>query len=469
MLGIAMHITIETLWKKGKNKTQIASVTGHDWKTVDKTIRALEQGHYPEKKPHPRQLDSHKEQILKYLESDLSGKRIFEELSKSGIKTSYSTLKDFIATIKKRENVCIRFHTEPGKEVQVDFGYVGLTRDNSGHKRKTWVFNMRLSYSRMDYYQKVYDQKVETFIQCHENAFKYFGGVPEYVMVDNLKAAILEANFYEVAYQELYKKFAEHYSFKILPCRVRQPQEKGKVESGIKYIKRNFFAGRVFANSEDLDRQLRNWLDKTCNARVHGTTRKIPLEVFKEQEADKLLTIPANAFTIPDIGQRKVYHDCHVYFQYNYYSVPFEFVGKNVDIEASENIIRVFSDGRQIAVHARNKGRGEFITDNSHYPPYKCHLSTEYQEHYQLKMREIGANAEQMFFYIVKLHPREWNRTVSGILSLKKDYPPSVIDLSCKRALCYGVNNFSSIRNICKTGAYNQPSEFNAEVFYAGN
>lgn len=178
MLGIAMHITIETLWKKGKNKTQIASVTGHDWKTVDKTIRALEQGHYPEKKPHPRQLDSHKELILKYLESDLSGKRIFEELSKSGIKTSYSTLKDFIATIKKRENVCIRFHTEPGKEVQVDFGYVGLTRDNSGHKRKTWVFNMRLSYSRMDYYQKVYDQKVETFIQCHENAFKYFGGVP---------------------------------------------------------------------------------------------------------------------------------------------------------------------------------------------------------------------------------------------------------------------------------------------------
>lgn len=288
-------------------------------------------------------------------------------------------------------------------------------------------------------------------------------------MVDNLKAAILEANFYEVAYQELYKKFAEHYSFKILPCRVRQPQEKGKVESGIKYIKRNFFAGRVFANSEDLDRQLKNWLDKTCNARVHGTTRKIPLEVFKEQEADKLLPIPANAFTIPDIGQRKVYHDCHVYFQYNYYSVPFEFVGKNVDIEASENIIRVFSDGRQIAVHARNKGRGEFITDNSHYPPYKCHLSTEYQEHYQLKMREIGANAEQMFFYIVKLHPREWNRTVSGILSLKKDYPPSVIDLSCKRALCYGVNNFSSIRNICKTGAYNQPSEFNAEVFYAGN
>lgn len=465
MLGLSMNITIETLWKLGRNKTEISQSTGHDWKTVSKTIKCLEKGQYPKKKPHPRQLDNYKSEILEYLEKDLTGKRIYEELCSRGIKTSYSTVKDYIATIKKRENVCIRFHTAPGEESQVDFGYVGLTKDSSGKKKKTWVFNMRLSYSRLDYYEKVYDQKVETFIQCHEHAFKYFNGVPEFVKIDNLKAAILEANFYEVGYQTLYKQFADYYGFKPLPCRVRQPQEKGKVESGIKYVKRNFFAGRTFTDEDDLDRQLKNWLDKTCNTRIHGTTRQVPIEVFKQEEVHKLLPLQGKSFVIPDVGQRKVYHDCHVYFEYNYYSVPFDYVGKTVDIEATEHIVKILYNCKQIALHARNNSKGKFITDSSHYPPYKCHLSTEYQERYQVKMREIGASAEQMFFSILEAYPAEWNRTVCGILSLKKQYPAEVIDMSCKRALCYGIKNFSGIKNICKSGAYNQPSEFSAEVY----
>ena len=130
-------------------------------------------------------------------------------------------------------------HTLPGEEAQVDFGYLGLTY-YKGKKRKTWVFNMRLSYSRLDYYEIVYDQRVETFIQGHINAFYYFAGIPQYVKIDNLKAAILKANFYEPIYQELYKNFAYHYGFHPLPCRVRRPNDKGKVESGIKYVKNNF-------------------------------------------------------------------------------------------------------------------------------------------------------------------------------------------------------------------------------------
>jgi len=328
---------------------------------------------------------------------------------------------------------------------------------------------MKLSYSRFDYYEKVYNQTVETFVQCHEHAFKYFNGVPKYVKIDNLKAAVLEANFYETNYQVLYKKFADYYGFSPLPCRVREPQEKGKVESGIKYVKRNFFAGRTFKDGDDLDKQLKNWLQKTCNVRVHGTTRKIPIEVYKQEEAQKLLPLPEKSFAIPNVGQRKVYHDCHVYFEYNYYSVPFDYVGKMVDIEATENLVKILYNTRQIAIHGRSKDRGEFITNKSHYPPYKNHLSTEYQESYQAKMKEIGTNAEQMFFYIVQTHPCEWNRTVMGILNLKKEYSAEVIDKSCRRALCYGISNYSRIKNICKSGAYNQPSEFNAEVYHAFN
>jgi len=172
-------------------------------------------GTYPIKNPHPNKLDNYKEQILKLLEQNLSGVRIFEELTAAGINTSYASVKKYIVEIKGGKNICIRFHTKAGEEAQVDFGYVGLGFDKNNARRKCWVFNMRLSYSRLDYYERVFDQKVETFIQCHINAFKFFGGIPQCIKIDNLKAAILEAHFYEPVYQELYKQFATYYGFNL--------------------------------------------------------------------------------------------------------------------------------------------------------------------------------------------------------------------------------------------------------------
>ena len=208
MIGGAMVTTIMTLWERYKNKTKIAEMTGHDWKTVDKIIKS---GGKHEKKLHPRKLDTYREQILKWIEEGMSNVRILETLRAGGISVGKTAVRNYTAEIKKRENVFVRIETKPGEEAQVDFGYVGITPDDEGKQRKTWIFNMRLSYSRLDYYEKVYDQRVETFILCHINAFRYFGGIPEYVKIDNLKAAILEANFYAPVYQYLYKAFADCY------------------------------------------------------------------------------------------------------------------------------------------------------------------------------------------------------------------------------------------------------------------
>jgi len=277
--------------------------------------------------------------------------------------------------------------------------------------------------SLLDYYEKVYDQRVETFIQCHINAFKYFRGVPEYVKIDNLKAAILKANFYEPVYQRLYESFAQHYGFRPHPCRVRKPNDKGKVESGIKYVKSNFFLGRRFKDGKDVDRKLRNWLEYTCNQRLHGTTRKIPRQVFEREERQKLSPLPPKEFSMLKVGKRKVYHDCHIYVGYNYYSVPFEYVGKEVEIEVGKDLLRIYHQGRQIAVHTLLKGKGGFSTNKAHYPKYKMYSDTEYQEHYQVKMARIGEYAQQLFFLVVAHHPRDWRRTIQGILSLCKSYP----------------------------------------------
>lgn len=457
MLGVAMYTTIETLYKRGLNKSEISRATSHDWKTVDKVLKHLKSGKVAIKKPHPSKLDQHKEQILEYLDNDLSGVRIHELLISKGCSISYSSVRNYIRDIKGKEDVCVRFHTLPGEESQVDFGYVGRLPDSTGKIKKAWVFNMRLSYSRLDFYKVVFDQTVETFIKCHIEAFKYFGGVPEYVKIDNLKAAVLEANFYQPIYQTSYKKLAEHYGFQIMPCRVRKPQEKGKVESGIKFIKNNFFAGRKFSCLKDLHAQLLDWLEYRCNSRLHGTTRKVPKELFEEKEIPYLKSLPSLPFRQTDVMQRKVYRDCHVYIEYNYYSVPFEYVGKIVDIEIDDNLVKLYYDGLQIALHKRLDKRGEFSTTEAHYPRYKLPFSLFSKQRLNDKMQSIGENAHKLFLLLQEKQPNHWYRTSQGILSLQKHFSNNIIDLACKRALSFGAIQYRQIKSICDSGSYNLP------------
>ena len=237
--------------------------------------------------------------------------------------------------------------------------------------------------------------------------------------------------------------------------------DKGKVESGIKYVKGNFFAGKTFVSGDDANRQLKNWQENTCNTRLHGTTRKIPLEVFQKEEKTKLRPLPENAFKLARMGTRKVYHDCHIYVDYSYYSVPFEYVGKVVEIELGDKLLKVYYKGKEIAVHPKQEERGVFSTNDSHYPKYKRFSETEYQEKYQVKMSQVGEYAEQLFFLVIERQPRDWGRTVQGILSLLKTYPNNIVNMACKRALAFGVCQYQVVKRICSNGAYALPVEFN--------
>jgi transposase len=459
MLREAMYITIKTLWEKGHNKSAIAKLTGHDWKTVSKVIKEIKSGKRARiKKPHPKLLEPHQEKIMEWIEQDLSAVRMHEELDVIGVNVGYTTVKDYVASIKKNTEIFIRMHTEPGEEAQVDFGYVGYTLDNHGKRRKTWVFNMRLSFSRLDFYKKVYDQKVETFILCHLQAFHYFKGVPRSIKIDNLKAAILEANFYEPVYQRLYKEFSEYYGFQSLPCRIYCPNDKGKVESGIKYVKNNFFSGRKFKNSDDVDKQLASWTER-ANNRLHGTTKKIPREEFEAKEQSVLLKLPLQDFNLSKVGTRKVYHDCHIFINQNYYSVPYEYVGKEVEIEIGNHLVKIYYNQQIIATHIEKQGKGEFSTIASHYPKFKCMSNTEFQEKYQVKMAQIGQHAEQLFFSVLEHNKNSWTRPIQGILSLIKKYSTDIVNRSCQRALHFGAYEYQIVKNICRTGSYNLPLE----------
>ena len=186
----------------------------------------------------------------------------------------------------------------------------------------------------------------------------------------------------------------------------------------------------------------------------------MPFEVFTNEEKERLQALPQQSFEMPEVGTRKVYHDCHIYVNHNYYSVPFEYVGKEVEIEIKRDVLRVIYQGNVIAVHPKAEGRGNHITNNNHYPKYKMFSQTEYQEKYQLKMSEIGPFAQQVFFIIVENAPQDWTRPVQGILSLLKSFPKEVVELACKRAIAFNACKYQVIKNICNNGAYNLPVEF---------
>lgn len=235
MLGIEMHTTIQTLNKKGLNKSQISRMLKVDRKTVRKVLSAIEVSGEVTRKTRTSILDEYKEYIEIQVNKSLSAKRIHQDLvSDFDFSGSYDIVKRYVKTIKSAPSKAYMvLHSQPGEEGQVDFGYIGTLKVNNTY-RKAWIFIMTLSYSRYMYVEIVFDQSVKTFIECHKGAFKYFGGIPQNIKIDNLKAGILEADFYEPVIQKDYAAFASYYGFWAEPCRVYTPTDKGKVESSVK-------------------------------------------------------------------------------------------------------------------------------------------------------------------------------------------------------------------------------------------
>jgi transposase len=189
----------------------------------------------------------------------------------------------------RAEDVAIPVETEPGEVAQVDFGYVGKLYDAAkGVLRKAWVFVMVLAFSRRTMMRIVFDQKIETWLRLHVEAFDEFGGVVATVVPDNLKAAVIRAAFGvdgAASLNRSYRELARHYHFKIDPAPIYAPKKKGKVESAVKYVKRNFFVGRDNHDAEDTKRDLARWVSEIANTRIHGTTHRRPIDLFARSKA----------------------------------------------------------------------------------------------------------------------------------------------------------------------------------------
>lgn len=358
---------IETLRAQGYAKKTIARMLGIGVKTVR---RRLAQGGW---KPYKREakagpLEAYKAMLLGRMPQVLYNARILlQELRELGYKGSYEVIKRFVrphrAERDRLEEATMRFETAPGKQAQVDWGTAVVMI--GGTPRRVQFFVMVLGYSRRIFATATEDQKVQTLLACHEAAFEHLGGRTQEVLYDNPKTICLRREEGRAVYNPVFEDFARHWGYTTKLCQPYRAQTKGKVESGVKYVKGNFLPGRAFESMEHLNRELARWCVEVADLRIHGTTHRIPAEAFVEENL--VATRGHRPYVLADAITRTVAKDCLVTYRTNRYSVPARHVGKTVDLVANAEELKVFLSGELIAQHALREGRFQVASEKAHY------------------------------------------------------------------------------------------------------
>ncbi|GAB3669877.1 IS21 family transposase [Ramlibacter alkalitolerans] len=400
-------------------------------------------------------LEQHREQIGHWIEQGVSGTAIHAALKRQGgWSGSYSAVRRLVADIRRQlpPEVTCRLEFEPGEAAQVDFGAGPMLVHPDGQPRRAWAFVMTLCASRHQYVEFVWDQTVATWLGCHRRAFEWFAGTPRRVIIDNAKCAITRACAQEPTVQRAYAECAEGYGFKIDPCPPHDPQKKGIVEAGVKYVKGNFLPLRNFRDLADLNAQARTWVMTEAGMRCHGTTRRTPLALF-ELEQPLLQALPAQA---PDLGtwhRVSVHRDCHVQFDRILYSTPFTLVGKTLWLRATDSVVALFEDYRHVATHPRGRNPGQRVSVREHLPPEAQAFFGRDRAWCAEQAERIGPACAALIEQLLSDHILERLRAAQGVLALLKPYGRTRLEAACARAMAHGSAHYRTVKTILATGA----------------
>lgn len=372
---------------------------------------------------------------------------------------SYSAVRRFVHRLRPPQpEVVVRVHTAPGEEAQVDFGSVGQLYDPScGRVRRAYVFVATLCYSRHQYAELVLDQKVATWIGLHQRAFESWGGVPGRIVLDNLEAAIVKALVHDPVVGEAYRRMAQHYGFLISPTRPYTARHKGKVESGVHYVKRNFIAGRELLDIHVGNQHLETWVVEVAGVREHGTTHQAPLHLFNEYEKAALQLLPTAPFTLHEVKVVKVHPDCHVQIDKSYYSAPYIHVGHLLDAYVSERIVEIYQGHELIATHPRSLNPGEWHTRMEHYPAHEAAYLERTPAYCRRLAISIGPATSQVVATLFADRPLYRLRSVQAILRLEDSFGAERLEAACVRAIYFNDPSYRRIKVILKNNLDQEP------------
>jgi transposase len=349
-------------------------------------------------------------------------------------KVSISTYRRFIEDneiIEVIKQTTCRIETDPGKEVQIDYAKVGLIYDPISKTRRTvYAFIATLSHSRNKYVEFVYSQNQISFVSSHVRMFKYFLGVTERILIDNLKSGVIKPDLYDPKINRSYQEMAEYYGCFIDPCRVRHPKDKGKVERDVQTIREQFKKFSVIYPELDLQQSnklILSYLKEEYGQREHGTTRLKPYEVFTKIEQPALKKLPEDDFVIAEWKEVTVHPDCYIQFNKKAYSVPYTYVGKKVWVRGLEKLIQVYYNEQLIKQHTVTDHFRQ--TDFSDFPENVNAVLNQGTHQYLIERAErIGKSFHQLILNILNPHLFLNLRRAQGILNISEKYESAIIE-----------------------------------------
>lgn len=350
MVGRGEFLDVHEAWVRGKSISEIARLTGHDRKTIRRLLR--------EGGPKPRaprevgsKLDAFREYLLGRILGDdpvTNAEVLYDEIREQGYSGGRTILKEFMQPFRElvKEKTTTPFETRPGQQAQVDWG----TFKKPGRKR-VQGFVMTLGWSRAMYLDFTETQALAAFLLCHEQAFLYFGGVPEEILYDRTKTVWLRDDERgDPVFHPGLLDFAQHYGYQPRLCHAYRPQTKGKTENGVGYVRKNFWPRvRDYQHAHDLLGLRRRWLDETCNVRIHGTTGQRPVDRLQREGLRPVAGTPAYRALV--LERRRVARDCFVSYAGSWYSAPAEYAGREVWVRQTEDRLLVCDRDQVLAEH----------------------------------------------------------------------------------------------------------------------
>lgn len=355
-------------FNEGLSISEIARQTGHDRKTIRKYINFETPPMRNKRNTAPSKIDPFKDYIIRRLnEHPLTAARIHREIQEKGFKGKYGIVKKFVREVRRKTEVpaVYRYETKPGIQGQVDWAECGQI-DIDGQNRKLHCFTMVLGFSRMRYAEFTLQIDIPTLIQCHLNAFRYFGGYPKEILYDNMKQVVIDRKpiSSDSTWNSKFRDFFEHFGFVPRLCRPYRPQTKGKIENVVKFVKKDFFMGGSFSSFSDLNFQLNKWLSRV-NSTIHGTTHEIPFDRLKQEDLNKMDDVlPYNVFKEES---RKISRDAFLSYLGNKYSVPYKFAGRTAKLRIQDTTFSVFVGKDLVCNHEIIPGNGKVSRNKEHF------------------------------------------------------------------------------------------------------
>ncbi len=442
--------------QKGLNAAQIARELELDPRTV---VYWLSQKKYRPRNPvqRPSRLDPFKSSILRMLENHpYTAAQILHKIREEGFDGGYTILTDYVRKVRPRRTPAfLKLSFAPGECAQVDWGSHGSIQVGETRRRLSF-FVMVLCYSRMMYLEFTVSQTMEHFLACHQNAFAAFGSVPKRIMVDNLKSAVLKRIVgADPVFNPKYLDFANHFGFTIAPCGVGKGNEKGRVENGVGYVKKNLLAGLDLPDFHAMAPAARQWLDTVANVRIHGETRRKPIEMFQEERAS-LLPLPPHHYDIGAISQGRASTQFRVNLDSNHYSVPAEYAGSHLTLKTYPDRICIYHGDKLIARHTRSYDRNQDFEDPDH--PKELIAQRKKARDQKIFMRFLTLCPKAQDYYL-ELEKRRMNprHHVQKIVALSEIYGVGPVARAMEDAFFFQAFSCEYIANLCEQRARRLP------------